>query len=314
MPVIIVHTVIMREINLRGVDLNLLMILRALLRAQSVTEAAKQLNMSQPAVSHALARLRHLFEDTLLVRIGYQMVLTARAEAIAGDIDRILNDISVLIERPEFDPANATGRITICATEGAIGTILDALLEARERAPQVVFELSSDILGAPDRLKAGHLDLYMDSYPPVQDSGFVSVTVIRNQMRCVAARDSLPAGAIGRSEYVDRGHVVVTGGAEDHIARHLEKMGVSRRIAIITPGYLSAARIVSRSRLIMTLPIALAESACRLLALDAVELPVEIPEVSLSLSWHKRRSEDALHRWLRELLIEGARQMMASSL
>lgn len=242
------------------------------------------------------------------------MVLTARAESMSGEVDRILNDISVLIERPEFDPASASGRVTICATEGAIGTILDALLEAKQRAPNVAFELGSDILDAPIRLRAGQLDLYMDSHPPLQDSGFVSVNVLRNHMRCVAARGAFHLGDIDVSEYQSRGHVVVSGGAEDHIARHLKKMGISRKIEIVTPGYFSAARIVSRSEMIMTLPVALAESACRLLPLATCAVPVKIPEVSLSLSWHERRSDDPLHRWIREMLIRGAREMMTSRL
>lgn len=297
----------MHSTNLRSVDLNLLLVLRVLLRDQSVTRAAVQLNMSQPAVSHALNRLRHLFDDQLLVRCGHRMELTPRAERIATSIDRILNDISCLIERPEFDPATAAGRIAICATEGAVGTISEALLEAQKRAPDVLFEIRSDVHAPREDLKTGRIDLYMDSHTPFQGGGFVSVGVFKNRIKCVASRHSLPSGTIDRREFETRSHVVIAGGTEDQIADYLEKQGVRRKVAIIAPGYFSAARIVSQSELILSLPEALANSACGMFPLVAAELPVIAPEVSLSLSWHARRSDDPLHRWARELLIKGAR-------
>lgn len=297
----------MHEINLRGIDLNLLMILRALLREQSVTRAAQVLNMSQPAVSHALNRLRHVFGDVLLVRVGHKMALTARAESIASDIDRILNDIAHVIERRAFDPATAVGGLSICATEGAIGVILDALLEIQRQAPKIVLEISSEVQEAREGLKSGRIDLYMDSHPPLQESGFVSVGVLRNRLKCVAAKGTLRSDPMSREEYEERGHAVVSGGTEDQIAHYLRGQGIHRKVSIVTPGYFTAARVASRSDLILTLPEALAESACRLFPLEAVGLPVLSPEVSLSLSWHIRKEGDPLHRWAREIIIDATK-------
>lgn len=303
----------MHSMNWRNVDLNLLLVLRVLLRDQSVTRAAEQLNMSQPAVSHALNRLRHLFKDQLLVRCGHRMELTSRAEEVATSIDRILNEIYGLIERPEFDPATAAGRIVICATEGAFGTISEALLEAQRQAPDVLFEIRSDVYAPGEGLKTGRIDLYMDAHTPFQGGGFLSTNVFKNRIKCVVSRHSLPSGTIDRKEFETRGHAVITGGTEDQIADYLERQGVRRKVAIIAPGYFSAARIVSQSELILSLPEALANHACGMFPLVAAELPIIAPEVSLSLSWHARRADDPLHRWARELLIKGARGELTPS-
>ena len=304
----IVTILIMHSVNLRSIDLNLLIVLQGVLSARHITRAARLLNMSQPAVSHALGRLRHIFRDRLLIRRGAELELTPRAREIASSLDAILLEVSHLLERSQFDPATATGQFSICATEGAIAFLLSPLLQAREAAPSVRFDISFDVSDIERRLKSGAVDLYLDSHAPLSVSEFRSTALFPNKLQCVAREGTFKRNTVfTRSEYEARAHVVIAGGTNDQITSHLRQLQITRRVAIVAPGYFCAASIVSRSDLLVTLPETLAANARELFPVEAIDLPFDLPEITLSLSWHTRTDGYSLHRWVRDIFISGAK-------
>ena len=297
----------MHGVNLRSVDLNLLLVLHALLTERHITRAASRLNMSQPAVSHALGRLRALFNDRILIRCGQEMRPTSRAEEIAGDLEVILTDISHILERPNFDPSEAEGKITICATEGAITVFADALVEAKASARSVVFELSSEQYDIERRLKSGDVDIYVDTQPMLTSSEFHSIELFRNDLICVMRNGNGESDRISRADYASRDHIMIAGGTNDRLTHFLREIGIMRNTTVTTPGYFSAANIASKSDLLLTLPAALAAHVCEIFPLQQRRFAFDLPEVALTMSWHSRRDSNPLHRWARDIIVAGAR-------
>lgn len=297
----------MHGINLRSVDLNLLLVLHALLTERHITRAANRLNMSQPAVSHALGRLRALFGDRILIRCGQEMRLTSRAEEIAGDLEIILTDISHILERPHFDPSEAQGRIAICATEGAITVFADALVAAKAIAKSIVFELSSEQYDIEGRLKSGEVDIYVDTQPMLTSSEFHSIELFRNELMCVMREGSGEDDRMSRADYQSRDHIMIAGGTNDRLSHFFRENGIARNTTVITPGYFSAASIASKSDLLLTLPAALATHVCEMFPLQQRRFGFYLPDVVLTMSWHSRRDNNPLHKWAREMIVAGAR-------
>lgn len=135
----------MRKVNLRSVDLNLLVILEALLEEQQVTKAAERLHMSQPAVSRALQRLRETFADPLLVRSREGHDLTARAQQLQEELKTTLQRISQMIEAPRFEPATATQTVRFAGPDLEMALFVPNLLAAmHEQAPGMRVELDDN--------------------------------------------------------------------------------------------------------------------------------------------------------------------------
>jgi DNA-binding transcriptional LysR family regulator len=298
----------MHDANLRSVDLNLLLVLNAVLSERHITRAATRLNLSQPAVSHALGRLRQILGDPLLVRRGRQMVPTSRALALAHKVELILAEINGLLITPRFDPAAAKGSVTICATEGALGILFDALSALQTKAPHLTVKVTTETMDVHRRLRTGAVDLYFDAHSPVDASEFSSTEVLKNELLAVGRTGSFAEpDYITRDEYERRPHVIIAGGTHAQFTSFLDTINISRRVAAEMPGYFSAASFVSRTDFLVTLPDALATSASAILAVETRRLPFSAPPVSLSLSWHRRHAADPLHSWVRELLVQGAR-------
>ena len=147
--------------NLSAVDLNLLVVFDALMQERNVTRAARQLALSQPAVSHALARLRHMLRDELFVRSPKGMVPTPRAEQIAGAVRHAMEELQRALEEEEFDPAKATRTFRV-AVDNYSAIVLTAPLAARvaKLAPNISLEFQpSGTLDLADVFDRGLLDL-----------------------------------------------------------------------------------------------------------------------------------------------------------
>jgi DNA-binding transcriptional LysR family regulator len=179
----------MRPVHLRSVDLNLLTVLQALLEERHITRAAQRLNMSQPAVSRALSRLRHLFNDPLLVRTGHKMVPTSRAKSLEAQVARILSDVSGMLAPANFDPKLSSSRFRIVATEGAIIAVLaEGLSELVVQAPAMEFQISDDMTDVYSRLELGEAELAIDVFPDLPSRAFHQQALFSNRLVCVTRR------------------------------------------------------------------------------------------------------------------------------
>ncbi len=302
----------MNEIHLSNLDLNLLVTLEVLLRKEGVTEAAKELGLSQSAVSHALGRLRDQFDDDLLVRSGRSMVLTEKARALEEPLRRALKSLQDVVTPEEpFDPGTDAATVTIAANDFAQFTLLPALMEAlQERAPKMDLRVR-DLGGAAptQRLAEGTVDLALTLGLPEHISPSLYrvdlfpielVSVVRADHPRVEDRLTL-------EEYVELPHLLVSPRGDDQgvVDLTLRQQGLSaRRIALVVPNFLVAPFIVARSDMVLTTSWRVVERFAPVLPLRVVAPPLELTRGTVSVVWHPRSHRDRRHRFVRDLIRE----------
>jgi len=293
--------------NLRNIDLNLLVVLERVLKERNITRAATQLYMSQPAVSHALSRARELFRDQLLVRSGNEMLLTFRGLEVVGQIDEVLAGVRDMLHPGDFDPGQARGRMRIAGTEGAILVVLARTLAAiSSKAPSVQIEVSSNMSNAYSDLRLGHVDLLLDVVDMTLRPDFCIQELFSNSLVCaVSAEHGISPHSMSLGAYKAAMHASIDGGTDQFISEALERVKIKRNVAMRLPGFITAAATVANSGLILTIPETLSVKASELFPLRIFKLPIVLPQVTLSMVWHERQSRNPLHKWLREQILHG---------
>jgi DNA-binding transcriptional LysR family regulator len=291
---------------LSAIDLNLLVVLRALLTERHVTRASRALGMSQSATSHALARLRELFGDPLLVRSGRTLSLTPRAESLLPRLELGLGELSgALRGEAEFEPKTARRRFVVGMADYEQTVLLPALLSRLEReAPGVDLEIVNSATAA-GQIEEGRVDL---ATLPASHSNLLSQPLIKERFACLL-RKGHPAlrKKLTLERYIELRHVVVapSGSPGSLVDSELARLGHTRRIAVRVPNFLVAPIIVSESRFINTAPERLALRAARVYPVEVVPSPFKMA-FEMHLAWHARLSQDAAHTWLRRVISEVA--------
>jgi DNA-binding transcriptional LysR family regulator len=284
--------------QLRKVDLNLLVVLDVLLRERSVTKAAAQLFLSQSAMSHALNRLRTLLDDPLLVRGPGGLALTPRAEELREPVHQALLAAEAVVGHGGFDPARSTRLFTLGTTDYFDSLLLPRLTETlRAEAPGVRVLLRNVVKEfMVDDLSRGNIDLAISFVPKI---AVHAKPLLTDTYSCVVR--SRGRGGLTLQDYLERGHVLVSpsgtfsGTVDDELARR----GMARKVVMSTPRYLSAAEIVARSDLILTVQSRLARKFVEYLPVRVLDLPVAMPSPSLTMQWSGRTHGDPANMWLR---------------
>lgn len=298
----------MADMDLRAVDLNLLVAFERLLARGSVTGAARDLGITQPAMSRTLARLRELFGDPLLVKVGRGLVPTDRARELEGEVAEALAAVRRALRPPErFDPATARGTLTLALGDEAQASFADAIGVALWAvAPGVDLRVRPLSMATLDEARRGEVDLALApdlaGLPPRAGGVDLSEWVTRRlyTRRFVVARAEGRAAPADLDAYCAAGHVIVgwDGGGRGFVDDLLERLGRRRRVAATVTSFHSAARLVAGTDLLATLPAeVLATSGA---AVRASEVPFVLPSVPMLLVWHPRRTTDPRHRFLRE--------------
>jgi len=248
--------VIMRDLNLASVDLNLLPALEALLRRRHVTRAAEDVGLSQPAMSHVLARLRHVLGDALLVRGPSGFALTARAEEIAPRVSAILNAASAIYRPPPFEPAKVRRVLHVAGCD--FHSILFApnlMNRMRAEAPGIELAIENYTRDVFKRLQDGAVDLVFFNAETPLPPGAVS-TVIGEDRYALVMREKHPAAAKRwtLADYAKWDSVVVSliGDGRSDVDAWLAKAGVTRRIGLSTPHFMGCLAIVAATDMITT--------------------------------------------------------------
>ncbi|WP_245196655.1 LysR family transcriptional regulator [Labrys sp. LIt4] len=294
----------MRDVHLKAIDLNLLTALGALLSQRSVSRAAREIGLSQPAMSRALDRLRHLFGDELMLRSGAGMVLTARAEALAPQVQEILADIRALVAEPRFDPSSEHRTLRIAAVD-SLTTLLfpGVMVRLLEEAPHVdlrAVPISADIAR---RLQSGDIDLTfaLANYPLA--AGTHSETLMDDRLALIMRRDHPAArnGPLSLAAYAALTHVTVSvfGDGSTEADAALAAAGLERRIGLTTPHFTSALMAVARTDMVTVLSHAFARQFAEALDLVLLEPPLEPAVLKITMVWHAARKHDRLLAWLR---------------
>lgn len=297
--------------RLAGVDLNLLVALDALLGATSVTQAAKRVGLTQPAMSNALARLRALFDDPLLVRTGDHMVPTARAKSLLPAVRQVLLQVQgMLTPEGPFDPSSSH-HFRIAVTD-YVGLTLLAEITARVvgRYPSLSLEtLALDDWRVPlEELNAGRLDLVVSFFRGVPEQ--LSLEPLFKERFVCAIRRAHPSRGkrLSLREFTSLPHLLVsphaglTGVVDVALAAH----DCRRRVAVTVPHFMSAPPILASTDCVATLPSRVAQLGCAMARLRLLAPPITLPEFSVSMVWHPQLNRNPAASWLRERVREAA--------
>lgn len=295
-----------------NLDLQLLACLDALISECSVTRAAERMGMSQPGMSNALARLRRLTNDELLVRTARGMVPTPRARELAESVQAGMRAFEDVIgDHGPFDPALAHGTVTV-ATADFPGMLVfpRVMQEIGARAPGLTLEMRlPDPLHIREWLSEGECDVAVGFFPALPD-GLRSSLLFKESLACVAARDHplvtdapLDAAAFARAGHVIFGSPFTPlSTLEAMLDQEFAHLGIRRRTGMRVSSVLLSPYVVAQSDLLATLPRVFARHFAELLPLRLVPTAFALPEIGISMVWHERTHRTGMHRWVRELI------------
>lgn len=302
--------------ELARIDLNLVVVLDALLSERHVTRAAARLGITQSAASHALARLRDLLDDPILVR-GPRgtMIPTVRASALEPAVHRILADLaSVLRGDATFDPATARRTFHLGTTDYVELVLLPRLVERLQRIAPGIDLIAHTLTDYGDAgLAAGTFDVVI--CPPrgtARSAGTYEKVLFDESFTCIVRGGHPLAGArLTLPRYCAAAHVLVAprGTLGSFVDDALASLGRSRRIAVAVPHFLVVPYLVANSDLIATVATRVASTFADALGLVRMAPPFALPGFQLALAWHERTHDDPAHRWLREHLLAVAAEV-----
>jgi DNA-binding transcriptional LysR family regulator len=294
-----------RPPKLGSIDLNLLVVFDAIMQERSVTRAGHRLGLSQPAMSHALARLRHMLKDDLFVRSPRGMLPTPRAEQLALPIRSSLEGLQQSLEPGRFDPRTATRDFHV-AVDNYAAVVLVGLLAARvgKAAPGVTLEFRpTGRRDIPDLTDRGDLDLVIGPFSN-QGERFSRLGLLQDNFVAVSRKNLRKTPKLSIKEYATIPHLEITSVQKptDFIDQALAQHEVKRHIALRAP-LLSAAGILAASDLITVLPRRIAEELARDRPLTIRPLPHASPMVEIAMIWPRQLQNQPAHRWLRDTVV-----------
>lgn len=295
--------------NIFRIDLNLLTVFDALMAERHLSRAAARIGRSQPAMSHALRRLRHLFNDPLLVRGKGGMKPTQRALELEAPVRLVLSEISGLAGMGgKFDPRSAQRTFRLAMSDYNARVLLPALAKRiRAEAPAVnLVVLQGGRRDTAEALAQGGVDLVVTSLEAIP-KGMRGQLLLRDRVVCMAGRRAMGGKrTLTLAEYLERPHLSISmqGDLPGPIDEILAKQGLKRRSVITLAHFLVIPAVLSSTDTVATLPSRVARAYRAEYDLVVFKPPFDLPESMVWSIWHPRAETDAGHRWLRELLAE----------
>ncbi len=295
--------------NIRDLDLNLLVVFDAVMEAQSLTLAGKRLGQAQPTVSHALNRLRRVVGDPLFVRARHGIQPTPYAQQLAGPVSLALDQIrSGLSRSARFDPATAQASFTLLMSDIGQTNMLPALVRRIDRdAPGVTLiaaQLPRSEYG--EALQTGRADLAIGAVRELK-AGFYQQKLFTDEYVSAVSRDHPAIGnTVTLEQYLDARHVgiISPGLADTEIDRLLLPPGRSRRIAVRVPHFLAAPGLIPGTSLVVTVPSRVLARLADQEQVKTARLLFPAPRITVHQYWHERSHHDETSRWLRALVAE----------
>lgn len=295
----------MHKMNIRNLDLNLLIALSALLEEKHVTHAAERINLSQPAMSRSLARLRDMFQDPLLVKGAGGMTLTARAEELYLPLQNIMREITDIIQPPSHDPSQMQGEIVIATRDNELATILPkAIQQINSEAPGLklrIVSLQGDNLSS---LEHHQVDFVLTGSES-KSATLHRCLLYKERFVCLASSQHVDlTEKISLEKYVSMKHCLVTisGFGTSIVDDCLSQKGLKRDIVVRVPHFLAAAFIVADSDLITTLPEKVASLFSQNQRITLLEPPLKLPHFPIYLYWHTRNQHNPIHQWIKKVI------------
>lgn len=281
----------------------------AIFETRSVGLAASELDMSQPGVSTALARLRVMFDDSLFVNASGGMLPTRRAKELYDPIRQIVNSIETKVFRSEaFDPLMDDREIRIALSDVGEAIYMPlAIKHFKTAAPRMRLRTVSVPPAQLQRAMAeGEVDLAAGYFPDITANEFMHRRIGLHSFACIVSSPHRFKLGLTMEQYLGARHVVVeaAGRSQEVLEKFLAQRKFHRPIGLTTPHFMSLPVIVANTDLIATVPQALADFFSNMLGIVQVKLPFIPPTFQANLYWSKGVHNDPAHRWLRTQLIE----------
>jgi DNA-binding transcriptional LysR family regulator len=297
--------------HISRVDLNLFVVLDAICSEGNITRAAKSLNLTQPALSHALSRLRRLFADPLFTRQGNLMMPTPLTRSLIGPVRQSLKTLAATVQQAQsFDPMASARTFHIGLRDVLEAKLLPGLIR-RVRAETASVAIVSARVDRPDvegELAAGSLDMAVDVL--LQTSREIRRRRLLGDRPVVLMRAGHPIAArrLDLDTYLAQGHVLVSSrrqgvGLEDMALARIDR---HRSIALRCQHYFAACQVVGETDLLLTMPEHYARMAAAGRPILSQPLPIDMPPIDIYLYWHENADRDPANLWLRTLLMEVA--------
>jgi len=294
--------------SLKNIDLNLFVLFEVIYDAGNLTQASHILNVTQPAVSNALARLRAQVGDPLFVHSDKRMNPTATADELIGPVRQALRLLQGTVDKePHFEPRESKKIIRLSIGDVGEAIILPRFVEIlQEEAPQMkinVFQVERKLIGK--KLAANEIDFAVD-IPTTVEGQLMQLSLTSDHQVCVVTLGHVLASnsEISLEDYLSCGHIHVSsrkrGGGVADIG--LGSLGVSRNILVRLQHYQAGFALLEKSDLMLTAPRSLAD----LYNVKSFELPFAAPNLDLNLYWHKSAERSGVNNWVRNKLQQAA--------
>jgi len=297
-----------------GLDLNLLVALDALMTERNLSAAARSINLSQPAMSAAVARLRAFFRDDLFVMRGRELVPTALAESLAAPTrDALLNIQMSITTRDVFDPAKSDRRFRIVVSDFMTVVFFRKIVERVARvAPGVSFELLPFDDQPDEPVRRGEIDFLI--FPEIfMPPGLPKARLFDETMVCVGCRSNRQLSSkLTFEKYMSMGHVMPQFGKTRKPSIEewlLLEHGIKRRIEVAVQSFSMIPQLLLGTERIATMHRRLARYFAGMMPLRIVELPVPLPPFTEAIQWPALHNSDPASLWLRGIVLEEAARM-----
>lgn len=301
--------------HLRGLDLNLLVVLHTLLEEKNITRTARRIYLSQSATSGALARLREFFEDDLLVQVGHQMVLTPLSESLVEPVRQLMAEAqSIIDQRPDFTPATSSRRFRMMMSDYVAAVLMSHALPIIKRdAPSVGIDILQ-FEGTPPEEVIDRVEVDMVILPQIYlPADHPSEELFSDTYTCIVWKGNKEVGkTLSVDEYFAQSHVAIrftTQPADSLSEWILHRTGRTRQVDITARTYTVIPHLIMNTPRIATVHRNLANLYAKFLPIRIVEPPFPMPQLTESVQWHSFRNPDPGIAWMRKCLREAAQNL-----
>lgn len=299
-------------IEAKDIDLNLLVVFQEVFQERQISSVARKLNLSQPAVSNALARLRKTFNDELFVRTSLGMQPTPLAQQLADPIAAALANVTKALNQQErFDSPNSQRRFTIAMTDVGEMYFMPVLIErCRQLAPHIqIATVRANSVDLMAEMETGRIDLALGAFDEVSGALyhrrlFQQDYVCLHRQHHPVLRES--GEALSLKEFLAAEHLIVSTKESpyDKINQALEKAGISASANFTVPHFSAVPYILSHTDLVAIVPQKLAASAAQHFRLAYSKVPLKLPSLQTNIFWHRRFAQDEGNQWMRQCLVD----------
>lgn len=296
--------------DLRRLDLNLLVVMDALLSDPNVTNVARRLKVTQPAVSLSLGKLRTLFSDELFVRAPTGMRPTPFAKQLREPIRRAIEIIEIeVLQGRQFEPATTRQVFRISLSDAGESAVLPTLLgRLSAEAPTAAIQC---LAFPPGRLAAsmenGEVDVALGYFPDLATASFFRQGLYRDEVVCLVRNEHpLIKDSLSIEQFLQCAHAIVSheGRGQDLFEKLMRDLGLERRIQVRLAHLVSVPMLIATSNLIAVVPRAVAAPYANIPELKILPPPMRIPPLEIKLYWHRRAHRDPPVVWLRKVVAE----------